>query len=78
MCCLNILPCPLPVVRHQVPIGQMGNYQEYLKKMNPLRELDEAGGQRTQLFGNPYKLERPADKVCVQLLWKGDMIVCIF
>ena len=53
------------VVRHQVPIGQMGNYQEYLKKMNPLREVDETGGQRTQLFGNPYKLERSADKVII-------------
>lgn len=41
----------------------MGNYQEYLKKMNPLREVDDNGGQRTQLFGNPYKLERQPDKV---------------
>ncbi len=49
-------------MRHQVPIGQMGNYQEHLKKINPLRELDEAGGLRTQLFGNPYKLERATDK----------------
>ena len=56
-------PPPHPVVRHQVPIGQMGNYQEHLKKVNPLREVDETGGLRTQLFGNPYKLERPADKV---------------
>ena len=36
--------------------------------MNPLRELDEAGGLRTQLFGNPFKLERQADKtVCVYI-----------
>lgn len=48
------------VVRHQVPISQMGNYQEHLKKINPLRELD-SGAVRTQLFGNPFKLERPAD-----------------
>jgi hypothetical protein len=41
---------------------------EYLKKVNPLRELDEAGGQRMPLFGNPYKLERPADKVCLDIL----------
>ena len=42
----------------------MGNYQEHLKKLNPLRELD-SGSVRTQLFGNPFKLERPADnKVC--------------
>ena len=51
------------VMRHQIPIGQMGNYQEHLKKVNPLREIDEVGGLRTQLFGNPYKLERSADKV---------------
>ena len=49
-----------PVVRHQVPIGQMGNYQEHLKRINPLREVD-SGSVRTQLFGNPYKLERPTD-----------------
>ncbi len=59
------------MVRHQVPIGQMGNYQEYLKKMNLLREVDEAGGLRTQLFGNPYKLERPADKVTMEMHVKG-------
>jgi len=48
----------------------MGNYQEYLKKMNPLREVDETGGLRTQLFGNPYKLERQSDKVCdLELVW---------
>ena len=48
------------VVRHQVPINQMGNYQEHLKRINPLRELD-SGAVRTQLFGNPFKLERPTD-----------------
>jgi hypothetical protein len=46
----------------------MGNYQEYLRKVNPLRDFDEAGGQRTQLFGNPYKLERPANKLCLDIL----------
>ena len=38
----------------------MGNYQEHLKRINPLREVD-SGSVRTQLFGNPYKLERPTD-----------------
>ena len=61
-------PSPLTVLRHQVPIGQMGNYQEHLKKLNPLRELD-SGAVRTQLFGNPFKLERPADnKVCLLIV----------
>ena len=38
----------------------MGNYQEHLKKINPLREVD-SGSVRTQLFGNPFKLERSTD-----------------
>lgn len=50
------------VDKHQVPIGQMGNYQQHLKKLDPLRELD-TGAVRTQLFGNPFKLEKPSDKV---------------
>lgn len=49
------------VDKHQVPIGQMGNYQQHLKKINPLRELD-TGAVRTQLFGNPFKLEKSTDK----------------
>ena len=40
----------------------MGNYQEHLKRINPLREVD-TGAVRTQLFGNPFKLEKAADKV---------------
>ena len=58
---------PPPVMRHQVPICQMSSYQEHLKKVNPLRELDECGGLRTQLFGNPYKLECSSDKVTEQV-----------
>ena len=50
------------VSKHSVPIGQMGNYQEHLKRINPLREVD-TGAVRTQLFGNPFKLEKAADKV---------------
>ena len=49
------------VNKHELPVGQMGNYQEHLKKINPLREVD-SGLVRTQLFGNPFKLEKP-DKV---------------
>ncbi|UXI19949.1 hypothetical protein NH340_JMT05892 [Sarcoptes scabiei] len=41
-----------------LPISQMGNYQEYLKrKQNPLREI-EAQPTRTQLFGNPFKINK--------------------
>ena len=50
------------VSKHQIPIGQMGNYQEHLKRINPLRELD-SGSVKTQLFGNPFKLEKASDKV---------------
>ena len=42
----------------------MGNYQKHLKRINPLRELD-TGAVRTQLFGNPFKLEKPSDKVFI-------------
>ena len=56
----SYVPSLPPVTRHQVPIGQMGNYQEHLKHINPLRELD-SGSVRTQLFGNPFKLERVSD-----------------
>ena len=61
LCSHNIpaLPPPpiSPVSRHQVPISQMGNYQEHLKRFSPLREVD-SGAVRTQLFGNPFKLEK--------------------
>ena len=54
---------PLPPVNgHEIPISQMGNYQEHLKKINPLREVD-TGAVRTQLFGNPYRLEKNDTKV---------------
>ena len=49
---------------HEVPISQMGNYQEHLKKINPLRGVD-TGTVKTQLFGNPYRLEKNDTKVCV-------------
>ena len=54
------------VNKHELPVGQMGNYQEHLKKINPLREVD-SGLVRTQLFGNPFKLEKP-DKVMAVML----------
>ena len=39
----------------------MGNYQDYLKQTNPLRELDP-GMNRAHMFGNPFKLAK--DQVC--------------
>ena len=60
--CLSVLCFRTIVTKHQIPIGQMGNYQEHLKRINPLREVD-SGSVKTQLFGNPFKLEKASDKV---------------
>ncbi|CAG2168003.1 unnamed protein product, partial [Oppiella nova] len=43
---------------HSLPISQMGNYQEYLKRMPvPLREL-ESTPVRQHMFGNPFKVDK--------------------
>ncbi|XP_064638509.1 integrator complex subunit 6-like [Lineus longissimus] len=43
---------------HSVPVQQMGNYQEYLKKQSsPLREIEPAA-VRQHLFGNPFKVNK--------------------
>ena len=46
---------------HSVPIGQMGNYQEYLKKIYsespPLRQLENTP-TRVHMFGNPFKVNQ--------------------
>lgn len=47
-----------------MPVSQMGNYQEYLKRMpSPLREV-ESTPVRQHMFGNPFKI----DKVFILLL----------
>lgn len=47
---------------HSMPVSQMGNYQEYLKRMtSPLREV-ESMPVRQHMFGNPFKI----DKVCIK------------
>ena len=44
--------------RHSLPIAQMGNYQDYLKKQPmPLREL-ESPPVRQHMFGNPFKTNK--------------------
>uniref|UniRef100_A0A8C5LTZ8 Integrator complex subunit 6 n=1 Tax=Leptobrachium leishanense TaxID=445787 RepID=A0A8C5LTZ8_9ANUR len=44
---------------HSIPIVQMGNYQEYLRKIpSPLRELDSDQPRRLHMFGNPFKLDK--------------------
>ncbi|XP_067122269.1 integrator complex subunit 6 [Centruroides vittatus] len=43
---------------HSLPVSQMGNYQEYLKRMpTPLREI-ESTPVRQHMFGNPFKIEK--------------------
>lgn len=43
---------------HSIPVGSMGNYQDYLKNMPPpLREV-EAAPARTHMFGNPFKVNK--------------------
>lgn len=43
---------------HSMPVQQMGNYQEYLKKMPAsLREL-ESQPARLHTFGNPFKVNK--------------------
>lgn len=43
---------------HSMPVGQMGNYQEHLKRMTPqLREL-ESQPVRQHMFGNPFKIDK--------------------
>ncbi|XP_041359584.1 integrator complex subunit 6-like [Gigantopelta aegis] len=43
---------------HSIPVQQMGNYQEYLKKLpSPLRELESAP-VRLHMFGNPFKVNK--------------------
>lgn len=50
--------------RHRVPISQMGNYQEVLKKQPPaLREL-ESTPTRLHMFGNPFKVNKQVVGQC--------------
>lgn len=56
-------------VLHNLPVGQMGNYTDYIKKLPPpLRELESAP-TRQHMFGNPFKL----DKKNPMLIDEADM-----
>lgn len=45
-------------LKHSMPVCQMGNYQEYLKRMQPqLREI-ESVPVRQHMFGNPFKIDK--------------------
>nr|CAG4641352.1 EOG090X0IT3 [Eulimnadia texana] len=43
---------------HSMPVSQMGNYQDYLKRIPPpLREI-ESTPVRQHMFGNPFKIDK--------------------
>lgn len=43
---------------HTLPVAQMGNYQDYLKRQPvPLREI-ESSPVRQHMFGNPFKIDK--------------------
>jgi hypothetical protein len=45
--------------KHNVPIGQMGNYHEALMKQEVLRDLNEDDDFRKRpIFGNPYRNDK--------------------
>jgi integrator complex subunit 6 len=61
---------------HSLPISQMGNYQEYLKRMPlPLREL-ESTPVRQHMFGNPFKIDKRGmmmiDEADIDLVGNGS------
>ncbi len=48
--------------RHSVPISEMGNYQEFLKRAPELRPVDDEEQRRAEMmqhnFGNPFALKK--------------------
>ncbi|KAF2899520.1 hypothetical protein ILUMI_06655 [Ignelater luminosus] len=59
---------------HSLPISQMGNYQEYLKKQTPqLREI-ESVPVRQHMFGNPFKIDKRmmVDEADIDLVGSGS------
>jgi integrator complex subunit 6 len=61
---------------HSLPVSQMGNYQDYLKRMpSPLREL-ESTPVRQHMFGNPFKIDKKGgvmvDETDIDLVGSGN------
>ncbi|XP_017782990.1 PREDICTED: integrator complex subunit 6-A isoform X2 [Nicrophorus vespilloides] len=59
---------------HALPISQMGNYQEYLKKQTPqLREI-ESQPVRQHMFGNPFKIDKRmmVDEADIDMIGSGS------
>ncbi|KAG8181042.1 hypothetical protein JTE90_024788 [Oedothorax gibbosus] len=76
----NFLHCSLSHTRlqdedqmHSLPISQMGNYQDYLKRFPPpLREI-ESIPVRQHMFGNPFKIDKRmmVDEADIDLVGSG-------
>lgn len=59
---------------HSMPVNQMGNYQEYLKRQTPqLREIESAP-VRQHMFGNPFKIDKRmmVDEADIDLVGGGS------
>jgi hypothetical protein len=50
-------PAPLPPGKNNLPIAQMGNYQEYLKAQQKLRSITDAD-EKPAYFGNPFSSKK--------------------
>lgn len=62
-----------------MPVSQMGNYQEYLKRIpSPLREV-ESTPVRQHTFGNPFKIDKvsladnSSSKIILGLRIRGNL-----
>jgi len=48
---------------HSTSVQNMGNYQEYIKKLpKPMREI-ETQPSRQHTFGNPFKVNKVTDNI---------------
>ncbi|EEB20415.1 dice1/dead/H box polypeptide, putative [Pediculus humanus corporis] len=62
--------------RHSMPLSQMGNYQEHLKRLPPPLKEIETPPVRQHMFGNPFKIDKrmmvdEADVDVVGMLSRG-------
>ncbi|KAL0268594.1 UNVERIFIED_CONTAM: hypothetical protein PYX00_010465 [Menopon gallinae] len=47
--------------RHSMPLSQMGNYQEHLKRLTPPLKEIETAPVRQHMFGNPFKIDKVSE-----------------
>ena len=54
---------------HSTSVQNMGNYQEYVKRLPPpMREI-ETQPARQHTFGNPFKVNKVTKRICVVGIW---------